>query len=172
MVPGNLQATYTDPHYFRLIQSPLSTHLLVGVLGVLLLFAITILISVDMRHVLPKPMGSIASVASLLAGSRFVDPKSFLIPKGSEFWSDSDWEKSGVWKGEVFRMGWWDKYQQPVEFDLLSKKGKRDSEIVMGTTGGDLAFDPSDGDSIRSGKESVSGDESFRIDACPVYVLR
>jgi len=172
MVPGNLQATYTDPHYFRLIQSPLSTHLLVGVLGVLLLFAITILISVDMRHVLPKPMGSIASVASLLAGSRLVDPKSFLVPKGSEFWSDSDWEKSGVWKGELFRMGWWSKLQQPVDFDLLSKGGTRDSEESTETTDDHVAFDSSDEESIRGGKKSVRSDWLFRIDTCPRLVLR
>lgn len=114
-VVNPLAATLDDFNHFRLVQSPLSTHLLVGVLSVLTICALVMLITVDMRHVLPKPVGSIAAVASLLAGSTLVDEKSGLIPKGSEFWSDEKWDKAGIWQGQMFRMGYWNKFQEPVD---------------------------------------------------------
>ncbi|OCT50315.1 hypothetical protein CLCR_06575 [Cladophialophora carrionii] len=114
-VVNPLRANYTNPQHYRLKQSPLSTHLLVGVVGALLVCALVVFITIDMRNVLPKPIGSIAAVASLLAGSRIVDPRSGLVPPGSEYWSDEEWEKSGVWQSEMFRMGWWDKFQEPAD---------------------------------------------------------
>lgn len=114
-VTNPLKATYADPLHFRLIQSPVSTHVLAGFVAALLVCTVMIFITNDMRNVLPKPMGSLAAVASLLAGSRIVDEKSGLIPKGSEFWSDADWQKSGIWEGEMFRMGWWNKFNEPAE---------------------------------------------------------
>lgn len=150
-VANPLQATYTNPRNMRVVQSPLSTQLLVGVLAALLICVATIFVTIDMRHVLPKPMGSVAAVASLLAGSRIVDETSGLIPRGAEFWSDRDWEKSGIWQGEMFRMGWWGKFDEPVN------SWKSQPQIVAGLDDGENALSASDGESVRS----------FRIDARP-----
>ena len=62
-----------------------------------------------MRKVLPKQIGSIAAAASLLAGGRLLEEKEGLIPVGAEWWSDREWERRGLWEGQVFRMGWWDR---------------------------------------------------------------
>lgn len=149
-VANPLSGMYTNPRHFRLVQSPLSTHLLVGVLAALLICALTIFITIDLRSGLPKPVGSVAAVASLLAGSRIVDPKSGLIPPGSEYWSDAEWEKSGVWQSEMFRMGYWNKFNEPVE-SWSTKKG---SSMLVGTLADQVASD-------------ASLNKSFRIDARP-----
>ncbi|OAP65124.1 hypothetical protein AYL99_01096 [Fonsecaea erecta] len=154
-VANPLQAVYINPRHFRLVQSPLSTHLLVGVVGALLICALVVFITVDMRNVLPKPVGSIAAVASLLAGSRIVDPKSGLAPPGSEYWSDDEWEKRGIWQSEMFRMGWWDKFQQPVD----SWRGKRTNRTTM------RPHDDQINESSDAG--SLELPASFRIDARP-----
>ncbi|KAK4942606.1 hypothetical protein LTR10_017735 [Elasticomyces elasticus] len=159
-VADPLRATYTNARNMRVVQSSLSTQLLVGVLVALLICAATIFVTIDMRHVLPKPMGSVAAVASLLAGSRIVDETSGLIPKGSEYWSDKDWEKSGIWQGEMFRMGWWGKFDEPVN----SWKGQRDMMTGTYLVGGDESENPlsaSDTSSVRS----------FRIDARPRNII-
>ncbi|KIW90124.1 uncharacterized protein Z519_09555 [Cladophialophora bantiana CBS 173.52] len=153
-VVNPLQASYINPRHFRLVQSPLSTHLLVGVVGALLICALVVFITIDMRNVLPKPVGSIAAVASLLAGSRIVDPKSGMVPPGSEYWSDDEWEKSGVWQSEMFRMGWWNKFQEPGD----SWRGRQNG-ITMGPGEGQI-HDFSHGDSLEL-------PASFRIDARP-----
>lgn len=37
-----------------------------------------------------------------------MDEKEGLVPEGAEWWSDKEWDRRGVWRGEEFRMGWWD----------------------------------------------------------------
>ncbi|KIW70606.1 hypothetical protein PV04_02862 [Phialophora macrospora] len=156
-VVNPLQASYTNPHHYRLKQSPLSTHLLAGVVGALLLCALVVFITIDMRNVLPKPIGSIAAVASLLAGSRIVDPRFGMVPPGSEYWSDEQWEKSGVWQSEMFRMGWWDKFQEPADTWQRGSQTGKSPRI-----GEDQLQSSSDG-----GRFELPG--SFRIDARPKY---
>ncbi|KIV94088.1 hypothetical protein PV10_05244 [Exophiala mesophila] len=146
VVVNPLVATLDDFNHFRLVQSPLSTHLLVGVLSVLTICALVMLITVDMRHVLPKPVGSVAAVASLLAGSTLVDERSGLIPKGSEFWSDEKWDKAGIWQGQMFRMGYWNKFQEPVDSN---------SRVML----------PTFGDSDTGMREDGELTKSYRIDA-------
>ncbi|KAL6243152.1 hypothetical protein RBB50_009703 [Rhinocladiella similis] len=160
-VDNPLSAVYLNPNHYRLIQSNISTQILVGVVCALLVCAVMIIFTVDMRNVLPKPMGSIASVASLLAGSRIVDPNSGLIPEGAEFWSDDQWEKSGIWQGEMFRMGWWDKFQQPCE----TWHGELDDNAYMAISGKDN-YNPS----MSNGGEVPESHRSFRIDARPRVV--
>ena len=154
-VVNPLQATYTNPRHYRLIQSSLSTHALVGVVGALLVCALVVFMTVDMRNVLPKPIGTIAAAASLLAGSRIVDPRFGMVPAGSEYWSDEKWEKSGVWQSERFRMGWWNKFQEPAD------TGKRLPSTRGPTRGGeDKSHEVGDG-------EIVELPGSFRIDVRP-----
>ena len=103
-----LPGTYTDPARSRLVQSELSTRLLQAILGALLLCVGVVYLTVDMRKVIPKAPGTIAAVLSLMADSRFLDEKEGLIPPGAELMSDAEWEREGIWKGKLFRMGWWD----------------------------------------------------------------
>ncbi len=153
-VTNPLQATYTNPRHYRLIQSDLSTHLLVGVVAALLLCALVVFITIDMRNVLPKPIGSIAAVASLLAGSRIVDPRFGMVPPGSEYWSDADWEKSGVWQSEMFRMGWFDKFQGSTDSWRTPTQSRASS--IRGESR----------DALNDG-EGFGIPGSFRIDARP-----
>ncbi|EXJ62269.1 hypothetical protein A1O7_02702 [Cladophialophora yegresii CBS 114405] len=150
-VVNPLEAFYTNPQHYRLKQSPLSTHLLVGVVGALLLCALVVFVTIDMRNVLPKPIGSIAAVASLLAGSRIVNPRSGLVPPGSEYWSDEEWEKSGVWQSEMFRMGWWDKFQEPADSWRRGTTSRSDVNQLHSS----------------SDEERIELPASFRIDARP-----
>lgn len=106
-LPDLLPGLYNDPNKHRLFLNEVSTRLLQGVIAVLLLCGGVIFLLVDMSKVLPKPVGTIGAVASLLAGSRLVDAKSGLIPKGSEWLSDRELKRRGIWAGEQFRMGWW-----------------------------------------------------------------
>ncbi|KAJ9662799.1 hypothetical protein H2198_001251 [Neophaeococcomyces mojaviensis] len=107
LLPDSLSGLYYDPNRQRLYLSNVSVRILQGIIAVLLICGTVILCLVDMSKVLPKPVGTIGAVASLLAGSRFVDEKSGLIPPGSEWLSDTELEKRGMWAGEEFRMGWW-----------------------------------------------------------------
>lgn len=159
-IDNPLFATYINPNHYRLKQSPLSTHVLVGVVGALLLCALVVFITIDMRNVLPKPLGSIAAVASLLAGSRIVDPSYGMIPPGSEYWSDEQWEKSGVWQAEKFRMGWWDKSPETVDTSGSNWKGIGQSWSRGSSRGGDEV-------SEIGGREIYELPGSFRIDARP-----
>jgi hypothetical protein len=167
-VSNPLAATHTDPRHLRLKQSPAATQALVGVLGALAVCAVTIFVTIDMRRVLPKPMGSVAAVASLLAGSRIVDDGSGLTPRGSEFWSDSDWERSGIWQGEMFRMGWWGKFDEPVA--TYDHKYVHDVDAVDSSHLGFLDRIPRVKTGRPESSSAASGSDSprsFRIDARP-----
>lgn len=107
-LPDSLSGVYDDPNRQRLFVTEVSTRILQGIIAILLTCGAVIFLLVDMSKVLPKPVGTIAAVASLLAGSRLVDEKSGLIPRGSEWLSDTEMKKRGMWDGEKFRMGWWD----------------------------------------------------------------
>ncbi|KIW20362.1 hypothetical protein PV08_00937 [Exophiala spinifera] len=166
-VDDPLSAVYVNPNHYRLMQSSISTQILVGVVSALLVCAVMIIFTVDMRNVLPKPMGSVASVASLLAGSRIVDPQSGLVPEGSEFWSDGQWERSGIWQGEMFRMGWWDKFQQPCE-TWHGELDDNPNKYMAVATGGKDDYALS---AFNGGEGAESHDRrSFRIDARPRVV--
>ncbi|KAK5945145.1 hypothetical protein PMZ80_002349 [Knufia obscura] len=107
-LPDALSGTYDDPNRQRLFLTEVSTRILQAIIAILLTCGAVIFLLVDMSKVLPKPVGTIAAVASLLAGSRLIDEKSGLIPHGSEWLSDTEMKKRGMWEGEKFRMGWWD----------------------------------------------------------------
>ncbi|KKY18376.1 hypothetical protein UCRPC4_g04993 [Phaeomoniella chlamydospora] len=132
-----LTASYTNPYRTRLIQSNLSTQLLVAIFCILFLCALALLFFIDMRHVLPKPVGSIAAVMSLLADSHMLtDPekRERLFPPGSECWSDKQWKEQGTLDEMEFRMGWWDRFREPVEVDSSARRGLGEWDLtdVMG----------------------------------------
>ena len=106
----------------RLVQSTLSTRLLESVLGVLLLCAVVVCLTMDARRVLPKPTYSIAAVASLLAESRLLDARKGLFPPGVEWFTNAEWARSDVLKGELFHMGWWDQKDGTRRFGIDIKE--------------------------------------------------
>lgn len=116
-IPTTLSGIYNDPNRNRLFLTTISTRALESVIGALLICGIIIFFLVDMSKVLPKEVGTIGAVASLLAGSRLVDEKSGLIPVGSEWISDNEMKRRGLFKGERFRMGWWTDENRPQNQD-------------------------------------------------------
>lgn len=137
-LPPALRATYTDPSRHRLFLSPVSTRVLQGLVAALLLCGLVVFVLVDMSRVLPKSVGSIAAVASLLAGGRLVDPHAALVPRGAEWMSDSRLDKAGVWAGLRFRMRWWSQDGQMLG---ESKAGKGASDLeVLETKDGAMYF--------------------------------
>lgn len=118
-LPGSLSGVYNDPNRQRLFVTEVSTRILQGIIAILLVCGVVVFLLVDMSKVLPKPVGTIAAVASLLAGSRLVDEKSGLIPPGSEWLSDTEMKKRGMWDGERFRMGWWNDESAEIDLDEL-----------------------------------------------------
>lgn len=62
----------------------------------LVLCAIVLYLLIDMRKLLPKQIGNVATVASLLAGSRLLDEKEDAISAGAEWWSDKGWTDRGI----------------------------------------------------------------------------
>lgn len=92
-------------HYNRLylVQSAISTRILEAVLAVMVVCGVVAITFMDKRQVLPKNPGSIAAVASLLAGSEMLEA----IPKGSEWCSDKTLEQQAIFAEHTFSMGWW-----------------------------------------------------------------
>lgn len=86
-----------------LVQSAISTRILEAVLAAMVVCGAVAVTFMDKRQVLPKDPGSIAAVASLLAGSEMLEA----IPKGSEWCDDKKLEKQPVFSEHTFSMGWW-----------------------------------------------------------------
>lgn len=110
-LPTSLTAQYLNPTRQRLFLYGPSTRILQGVIASLLICGIVIFILVDMSRVLPKKVGTIGAVASLLASSQLIDEQRGLIPRGTEWLDDGEIARRGLWNGEKFRMGWWDRGQ-------------------------------------------------------------
>ncbi|KAK2736811.1 hypothetical protein FQN55_001400 [Onygenales sp. PD_40] len=111
-------------HGDYLVQGRLSTRLLDAFLGSMILLAITSMLLMNTKNVLPKNPCSIAAVASLLAGSRILgDPQ--IIPRGAEWWDDKELARRGVFVGWRFSIGWWVRKRQGVGADE-----RRDGEGV------------------------------------------
>ncbi|KAK2773061.1 hypothetical protein FQN53_004289 [Emmonsiellopsis sp. PD_33] len=113
-------------HGDYLVQGRLSTRLLDTFLGSMILLAITSMLLMNTKNVLPKNPCSIAAVASLLAGSRILgDPQ--IIPRGAEWWDDKELARRGVFVGWRFSMGWWVRKRQGVG---VGADERRDGEGV------------------------------------------
>ena len=117
ILTGTVQTSQT-----RLFQSTVSTRLLESVLGILLLCAAMVCLTMDARRVLPKPTYSIAAVASLLVGSRLLDEREGLFPPGVEWFTNAEWARSEIWRGELFHMGWWNQKDGTRRFGIDIKE--------------------------------------------------
>jgi Protein of unknown function (DUF3433) len=98
--------TLVNLHRVRLVQSAISTRILQGLLGSMFLCAAFIFGSMRMGRVLPKNPCSIAAVASMLASSKMLSEQ--VIPPGSEWCSNKELRKRGVFEGYTYTLGWWD----------------------------------------------------------------
>ncbi|KAF2146580.1 uncharacterized protein K452DRAFT_314831 [Aplosporella prunicola CBS 121167] len=107
---SDINGTMVSTDTLRLKQSTISTHILQGLLLAMLVCSAVTFCIMDTRKLLPKNPCSIAAVASLLAGSDLMT--SNIIPSGSEWMSDRELEKK-VFKGLLFRLGWWQDEDEP-----------------------------------------------------------
>ncbi|KUJ24521.1 uncharacterized protein LY89DRAFT_727543 [Mollisia scopiformis] len=100
-----LSGSLTDNSRLRLVQSPIPTRILQGVLAVILFCMIVVFItSWKSDRVLPSSPTSIAAVASLLAGAKLLE----CFPAGSEWLSNEELRKLEVFGGkEGFSLRWW-----------------------------------------------------------------
>lgn len=101
----NLPALYVNAEDTRLIQSVISTQILVGLLSILIICSIVI--AFTFNGTTPKAMGSLAAMFSLLADSRIVNEANGLTPAGAEWWTYKEAKKRGLWEGEEFCLKWW-----------------------------------------------------------------
>jgi len=102
-----LTAVYHGDNQQHLFVIVISTCTLQGIISILVICGIVIFLLIDMANVLPKPMGTIAAVVSLLAGSRLTDEKTGLVPTGSEWMTDNDMKRERIWENDHFKMEWW-----------------------------------------------------------------
>ncbi|CAG8260359.1 unnamed protein product [Penicillium salamii] len=117
-------ATMTAPTYTGifhdgrkyLVQNMISTRILDGVLGSMVVCAVIALCAMRTTKILPKSPTSIASVASFLYGSRLLGS---VLPRGAEWWSDGDLKRR-VFEGRSFSMGFWEKNDRHRDSDVSS----------------------------------------------------
>ena len=102
-VPQLGQGILSDPNGRRLHQSPTATYLLIGLLLTMFICALVSITTFKAQGLLSKSPNSIASRASLLAGSRLLE----IIPPGAEWWSDKELESLLASEGLSLRLGWW-----------------------------------------------------------------
>jgi hypothetical protein len=108
-----IDATLVGLSHFRLVQSNISTRILQALLSVLFMCAVFIYAILwrstnGTRRILPHNPASIATMAALLVGSEMLTTEKLKIPPGTEFMSNKEMEKSGVFDGWLFSLGWWD----------------------------------------------------------------
>ena len=100
---------------FRLVQSPIATHILAGLLGFMLVCSVAAYATLRSRGILPNDPCSIAAKASLLAGSRILSED--VIPPGSEWLSDEQLRVNGTFAEDRFRLKWWDGQRYGIDIE-------------------------------------------------------
>ena len=103
--PSNYTATLHQPTQ-RLHQNRGPKITLQAMLAVLAMCAMATYIMMDTKKVVPHNPCSIAGTMSLLAESKMCRTRE-VIPEGSEWKSEQEWRRAGVFRGLVFRIGWW-----------------------------------------------------------------
>ena len=109
----------------RLAQDETSKIVLQVLLAIMFICGLAAYLLENTKRVLPHSPTSIAGVASLLVGSELVDRS--VVPKGSEWMSDKELEKKGIFQEETFGLGWWEGGEE-------GKRGRR-FEIGIGKAG-------------------------------------
>lgn len=89
----------------RLLQNPILTHILTGILSFMLICAVVAFSTLQNRGVPPNDPSSIAAKANLLAGSKTMSKDG--IAPGPEWLSDKQLRTNGTFAGDRFRLKWW-----------------------------------------------------------------
>lgn len=100
---------------FRLVQSPIATHILAGLLGFMLVCSVAAYATLRARGILPNDPCSIAAKASLLAGSEVLSED--VIPPGSEWLSDKQLRANRTFGEDRFRLKWWDGQRYGIDIE-------------------------------------------------------
>ncbi|KGO56618.1 Protein of unknown function DUF3433 [Penicillium expansum] len=129
-----------------LVQSEISTRILDGVLGTMVICALAVLCVMRTKEVLPKSPCSIASVASLVAESRFLE-----LLRGTEY-SDAELRKRGLFEG-VFSMGWWEVERKMSQSDFSTSSGSSVSSV------GDEGQHEGRGSAVERGNDNTRVDD-------------
>jgi Protein of unknown function (DUF3433) len=106
-LPPTITGTLTNSQRLRLVQNTVSTHVLCGLLGAVLLCAIIASWLMSTKHVVPRNPCSVATVMSLLADSNIWEKG--ILPEGAQWMSDRELLKAGVFDGMLFQLGWREK---------------------------------------------------------------
>jgi len=114
--------------HVRLVQSAISTRILQVVLAIMFTCAVVAYLLVDAKHVLAEEPGSIAAVATVLAGSSMVTRQ--YVPYGAEWWSDQESKKRGLFGGYIFSLGWWHTSSSP-RFGIDIGKADKAKELIV-----------------------------------------
>lgn len=101
-----VNATLINPIKSRLAQDKASKVVLQVLLAVMIVCGAAAYLLIDTKGVLAHSPTSIVGVASLLAGSELVD-RNFVL-RGSEWTRDKELKREGIFKGELFGLGWWE----------------------------------------------------------------
>lgn len=146
------------------MQSEISTRILDGLLGGMVVCALVALCTMRTKGVLPKSPCSIASVASFVVGSKFLGAL-----RGAEWCNDAELRERGLFE-RLFSMGWWKVEREVTSIQSIqlassasSLSGTRDKDTQEEGNG----FSAGDGEvassqSIHSGlnASSLSGVEN------------
>lgn len=124
--PANTQSGTLYQNRLYLVQSPISTRILEGVLAAMVVCGVISVTLMEKRQVLPKNPSSIAAVASLLAESEMLKT----IPKGSEWADDKELKKKAVFAG-TFSMGWWSRDRRINDPGVDTGSGPGEDEALV-----------------------------------------
>ncbi|EKG13694.1 hypothetical protein MPH_09160 [Macrophomina phaseolina MS6] len=100
-----LPARLMVPHRLRLMQNPISTRILEGLLAGVAICAALTGVTLNAGRILPKNPCSVGAVVSLLAGARMLGRD--VIPEGAEWLSGGEKRAAGFYDARTYRMGWW-----------------------------------------------------------------
>lgn len=103
-------AMLINPNSYRLAQDESVKIVLQVLLAVMFACGAAAYLLTDTKGVLPHSPTSIAGLASLVAGSELVDGD--LVPRGSEWMSDKELRREGVFRGKLFGLGWWENAEE------------------------------------------------------------
>jgi hypothetical protein len=102
-----ITGTITDPTLIHLQQSLISTRILDAFLGTMFICAALSFYFMKTDKLLPFNPCSVAAGASLLAGSRMLQPESGISPPGAEWCDDKTLKARKVFEGNTFSLKWW-----------------------------------------------------------------
>jgi hypothetical protein len=114
-IPGTLN----EPDRVRLQQSLASTRIIDRIIIAMIICTALSFFLMKTDKVLPINPCSIAASASLLAGSRLVNPESGVLPSASEWHDDKMLKVSKLFQASTFSLKWWQGKKQDGNGDQI-----------------------------------------------------